>query len=83
MAESEDRSDNSGAAIQRLFVMRHGERLDTMDPRWKRTASRVYDTPITKKGEIAAFRIAKDRYMGKVSTLLSSRVIYVPHELDL
>jgi len=78
MAESEDLSDNSGAAIQRLFVMRHGERLDKKDPSWKRTASRVYDTPITKKGEVVAFRIAKDRFLGRVSTLLSSRAIYVP-----
>ena len=81
MAESENPSGYCGAANQRLFVMRHGERLDTMDPSWKRTAIRVYDTPITKKGEFVAFRVAKDRFLGHVSALLSSRVVNYPSQI--
>ena len=51
---------------QKLIVMRHGERLDTKDPSWKRTAVRVYDTPITKHGMMGANRIARARFIGKV-----------------
>ena len=52
--------------IQRLFVMRHGERLDTKDREWKKAASRPYDTPLTKHGEKEALRVASQRFAGKV-----------------
>ena len=51
---------------QRLLVMRHGERLDSHDRNWKRTAARPYDTPITKHGEAEAHRVGRDRFPKKV-----------------
>ena len=52
---------------QRLLIMRHGERLDTRDRNWKKTAARPYDTPITKHGEAAAYGVGQHRFPGKVS----------------
>ena len=57
--------------VQRLFVMRHGERLDSMNPSWRRTADRPYDTPITEKGKLEAYRVAQDRFLNKVGIVLS------------
>ena len=57
--------------IQRLFVMRHGERLDTREPGWARTAVRPYDTPITGKGKLEAFRLAQKLFTNKVLLNLS------------
>ena len=57
--------------IQRLFVMRHGERLDTREPSWARTAVRPYDTPITGKGKLEAFSLAQKRFTNKVLLKLS------------
>ncbi len=51
---------------QRLFVMRHGERLDTQNRQWKKTAARPYDTPITPRGQREALRLASERFVGKV-----------------
>ena len=52
--------------IQRLFVMRHGERLDTRDREWKKKAPRPYDTPLTKHGKEEALRVASQKFAGKV-----------------
>lgn len=46
--------------------MRHGERFDTANPYWEYNTDRPYDTPITGKGKIEAYDIAKRRYCGKV-----------------
>lgn len=51
--------------IQRLLVMRHGERLDSLDWQWKKRAPRPYDTPLTKPGEKEVFRVAQS-FAGKV-----------------
>ena len=51
--------------IQRLIVMRHGERLDSLDREWRKRAPRPYDTPLTKPGEKEAFRVAQS-FAGKV-----------------
>ena len=51
---------------QHVFVMRHGERLDSMDRNWKRTAVRPYDTPLTHHGHNEANRLVKCRLAEKV-----------------
>ena len=57
--------DNGIITQQKLIVMWHGERQDTKDPSWKRTAVRVYDTPITKHGMMEANGIARRRFIEK------------------
>ena len=41
--------------------MRHGEREDSRNPLWKKTASRPYDTPITSRGATEARRLIVSR----------------------
>ena len=55
--------------IQRLVVMRHGERLDSLDWQWKKRALRPYDTPLTKPGEKEVFRVAQS-FAGKVIDII-------------
>ena len=54
------------ATEQRIIVMRHGEREDTQNPKWKQSAVRPYDTPITNKGKVIAHKISQQRFSGKV-----------------
>ena len=54
---------------QRVFIMRHGERLDTRDPSWKRSAPRPYDTPLTRHGHSETLRLVKQRLTDKVLTI--------------
>ena len=41
--------------IQRIFIIRHGERLDNVDYEWELTAERPYDPPLTDDGTKQAF----------------------------
>lgn len=43
-----------GSAIT-VWVTRHGIRQDFVDPHWRKTAQRVYDTPLAKTGFQQAF----------------------------
>ena len=36
---------------QTVFVIRHGERIDHVDPHWVQKNERYYDPPLTKIGE--------------------------------
>ena len=52
------------AAVQRIFVIRHGERLDNIDYEWVRRAERPYDPPLTEDGireAIEAGKVFKDK----------------------
>ena len=42
-------------APQKMWVMRHGERLDEVDDSWQATTDRPYDPPLTAKGRGQAF----------------------------
>ena len=53
---------------QRLFIVRHGERLDNVDYSWVDTAERPYDPPITQTG-VAEAKSAGERFTGKVVTV--------------
>lgn len=55
-------SDNDGCASsnqpqfhQKVIVMRHGDRLDNVVPRWAATAPRPWDPPLADDGRIRAF----------------------------
>uniref|UniRef100_A0A0D6QW59 Phosphoglycerate mutase-like protein n=1 Tax=Araucaria cunninghamii TaxID=56994 RepID=A0A0D6QW59_ARACU len=48
-----------GAFVQKLFVMRHGERMDNYDPQWIRTALMPWDPPLTDNGKIQAWNAGK------------------------
>lgn len=52
---------------QRMFIIRHGERLDNVDWTWVRTAERPYDPPLTEDGEEEASSAGQERFRGKVS----------------
>lgn len=61
-----EKAEHSESEVQRIFVMRHGERKDARNPQWKKTAVRPYDTPITSRGELEAHQLSVRRYSGKV-----------------
>ena len=66
---SDEGREASGSAVQRIFVMRHGEREDSRNPQWKKTAVRPYDTPITSRGGREVHRLSNARFSGKASTV--------------
>lgn len=39
------------SAARRVYIVRHGERLDFVDPHWRSTATRPDDPPLTSCGE--------------------------------
>lgn len=51
---------------QRLIIIRHGERLDNVDPDWERTAERPYDPPLTEDGKEEVRTVGQERFSGKV-----------------
>ena len=56
----------TGGNKQRLFIIRHGERLDNVDYSWTNTAKRPYDPPLTAHGTEEAATAARGRLKGKV-----------------
>ena len=42
-----------------VWVVRHGERRDSVDPNWESTADRVHDPPLTDLGRWAAWRVGR------------------------
>jgi broad specificity phosphatase PhoE len=42
-----------------VWVVRHGERRDSVDPDWESTADRVHDPPLTDLGRWAAWRVGR------------------------
>ena len=71
MAAASGVEGSDGAEFQRVFVMRHGEREDSRNPLWKKTASRPYDTPITSRGATEARRLTGERLSGKARLCVS------------
>lgn len=43
-------------SYQNVIIMRHGDRLDNIDPLWASTASRPWDPPLAQAGRIRAFQ---------------------------
>jgi broad specificity phosphatase PhoE len=46
-------------SYQNVVIMRHGERLDNIDPSWASTASRQWDPPLAQAGRIRAFQMGQ------------------------
>jgi broad specificity phosphatase PhoE len=44
---------------EELYVVRHGERRDSVDPDWTAVADRVHDPPLTELGRWAAWRVGR------------------------
>ena len=44
---------------QEVYVVRHGQRRDTVDPDWETVADRVHDPPLTELGRWAAWRVGR------------------------
>ncbi len=42
-----------------LYVVRHGQRRDSVDPDWEDAADRVHDPPLTELGRWAAWRVGR------------------------
>ena len=51
--------------VQRIFIIRHGERLDNVDYEWVMKAERPYDPPLTEDGTREAL-VAGERFKDKV-----------------
>ena len=66
MAQKDDQS------VQRVFIIRHGERLDNVDYDWVRWAERPYDPPLTDDGAKEASE-AGERFKDKVSLGLGTQ----------
>eukprot|EP01065_Artemidia_motanka_P044840 TRINITY_DN6443_c0_g1_i3.p1 TRINITY_DN6443_c0_g1~~TRINITY_DN6443_c0_g1_i3.p1 ORF type:complete len:199 (+),score=21.68 TRINITY_DN6443_c0_g1_i3:63-659(+) len=49
-----------GGSDQHLFIMRHGERQDDVDPSWIKSAGRPYDPPLTEPGIAAARKVGAE-----------------------
>ena len=65
--------------MERLFVVRHGQRVDLVDLEWRKTAENPYDTPLSAHGLEQAEQLARffDREIahsssGSRATVLSS-----------
>ncbi|RZC69162.1 hypothetical protein C5167_032285 [Papaver somniferum] len=48
-------SDSNGEQIQHIVVMRHGDRIDNVEPLWISTAKRPFDPPLAEPGKVRAF----------------------------
>jgi broad specificity phosphatase PhoE len=42
-----------------VYVVRHGQRRDSVDPDWEGVADRVHDPPLTELGRWAAWRVGR------------------------
>jgi broad specificity phosphatase PhoE len=52
-------NENSIAAVKRrIFIARHGSRLDVEDPAWVQQAQRPWDPPLAPRGRDQALRLA-------------------------
>ena len=66
---NEDSRIMSSGEKQRVWFIRHGERLDAVDHRWELSAPRPYDPPLTEQGFREAEAAAKQRLEGQVGML--------------
>ncbi|OAY66256.1 hypothetical protein ACMD2_16654 [Ananas comosus] len=48
-----------GRRVQRVLVMRHGDRADHAEPMWVLRAARPWDPPLTEAGRIRAWTVGK------------------------
>ncbi|KAJ6709938.1 PHOSPHOGLYCERATE MUTASE FAMILY PROTEIN [Salix koriyanagi] len=51
----ENNTINDATHLQNVVVMRHGDRIDSIEPLWVTTAARPWDPPLVEDGRIRAF----------------------------
>jgi hypothetical protein len=51
----ENNTINDSIHLQNVVVMRHGDRIDSLEPLWVTTATRPWDPPLVEAGRIRAF----------------------------
>ena len=49
-------NSNTTDGCQNILMMRHGDRIDQVNPLWLETASRPWDPPLVHDGMVRAFR---------------------------
>ncbi|KAE9611229.1 hypothetical protein Lal_00012006 [Lupinus albus] len=50
-----EESENGEELYQNVIVMRHGDRIDNIEPLWVSTATRPWDPPLVEAGRVRAF----------------------------
>ncbi|KAL1190917.1 hypothetical protein V5N11_025657 [Cardamine amara subsp. amara] len=53
---SMDSAESNSDGYQNILMMRHGDRIDTIEPLWLRTAARPWDPPLVHDGMVRAFQ---------------------------
>ncbi len=65
--------EDSRKVVRRVFLARHGERVDHVDREWARSAKLPHDPPLTDRGRRQAYELGVFlRKVGNVCTILSS-----------
>ena len=75
---------------QTVWIARHGNRLDFVNPAWFNTAKRRYDPPLSEDGVVQAKHLAKRLKSSNIAHIFASPFLRtvqtaseVAHELDL
>jgi broad specificity phosphatase PhoE len=58
--------------LQTIWIARHGNRLDFVNPEWFNTAKRPYDPPLSEDGVIQAKELGKRLKSEKIAHIFSS-----------
>ncbi|GBF80000.1 histidine phosphatase family protein [Aphanothece sacrum] len=69
---------------QNVWIARHGNRLDFVNPEWFNTAKRRYDPPLSEDGIIQAKQLAKRLQFEKINHIFASpflRTIQTAHQI--
>jgi broad specificity phosphatase PhoE len=70
--------------LQKIYIVRHGNRLDFVTPEWFNTAKRRYDPPLSQDGFIQAQELGKRLKYEKIAHIFSSpflRAIQTANEI--
>ncbi|EME28307.1 phosphoglycerate mutase family protein, putative [Galdieria sulphuraria] len=57
---------------RKLWLVRHGERMDHVDEIWKQKAKNPYDPPLTERGRKQAWELAGELSKEQVDVIISS-----------
>lgn len=70
--------------IQNIYIARHGNRLDFVNPEWFNTAKRRYDPPLSQDGFIQAQELGKQLKSAQITHIFTSpflRAIQTANEI--
>jgi broad specificity phosphatase PhoE len=72
------------SSTQTVWIARHGNRLDFVNPEWFNTAQRRYDPPLSEDGIIQAQQLGKRLKSAKITHIFASpflRTIQTAHQV--